>query len=77
MTKMKPGLGAESVGVTGGFDGRETGGLVILNICLGRPISMNSVLGGFRESRFEVIQNDMSEIVSCSNIITIVQNWIY
>ena len=48
----------------GGFDGREREGLVILDICLGRPIRMNSILEAFRESRFEVIPDDMSEIVS-------------
>ena len=48
----------------GGFGGKERSELVNLNICLGRPISMNSVLEGFRESRCEVIQDDMSEIVS-------------
>ena len=44
--------------------GREREGLVILDICVERLVSMNSILEGFRESRFEVIQDDMCEIVS-------------
>ena len=48
----------------GGFDGREKEGLVILDICWGMPISMNSVLEGFSKSRFQDIQDDVSEIAS-------------
>ena len=49
MSKMKPSLRAESVGVLGGFnDAWEVEGLVILDICRGRPICI-----------FEVIQDDV------------------
>ena len=51
-SKMKPRLRAESVGVIGGFEGREREGLEILDICCGRPMSINSVLDGLRERRF-------------------------
>ena len=46
------------------FDGREREGLVIFYICQVRPICMNLVLEWLRKSRFEVIQGDISEIVS-------------
>ena len=64
VSTMTPRLQAKSVGVFGGFAEREREGLVILDIFRGRPpISMNSVLEGFREGRLEVFQDDMSEIV--------------
>ena len=60
---MKSMLRAVFVGVMEGFDGRERDGLVILNICWGRAVSINSVLEWFRDSIFDVIHDDMSEIV--------------
>ena len=63
-SKMKPRFRAESVGVIGGFEGREREGLEISDICWGRPLSINSVLDGVRDKRLAVIQDEMSEIVS-------------
>jgi len=38
-----------------------------LESCVGRPMSRNSVFDGLRERKLEDIQDDMSEIVSCSS----------
>ena len=35
-----------------------------LNICSGRPMSINFVLDGLRDRSLAVIQDEMSEIVS-------------
>ena len=40
------------------------GGLDILDICLGSPMSINSVLDGLGDRRMAVIQDEASEIVS-------------
>ena len=61
---MKPRLWVESVGVIGGFEGREREELEIVDICSGRPMSMNSVLDGLRSRRLEIVQDEMSEIAS-------------
>ena len=64
LSKMKPRLRAESVRSMEGFDGRERERLVMWDICLRWSIRTNAVLEGFRESIFDVIPDDMSEIVS-------------
>ena len=63
---MKPQFRAESVGAIGCFEGMEKEGLEILDICRERPLSINPVLDALRDRRLEVIQDEMSEIVSRS-----------
>ena len=60
-SKMKPRLWAKSIGK---FEAKERERLEILFICLERPISINLVLFGLRKKKLEVIQDEMSEIVS-------------
>ena len=57
-------LQVESVGVEGGFEGSEREESEILDICLGRPMSINSVLDGLRDRRLDGIPIEMSAIVS-------------
>ena len=70
---MKPRLWAESVVVTEWFEGREREGLEILDICWGRPMSINSILDGLRDRKLEVIQDDMSAIVSWSWLTVVIK----
>ena len=49
----------------------EKEGLEILDICWGRPMSINYVLDGLRYRGLEVIQDEMSEIVSWSWVIAV------
>ena len=39
--------------------GREREGLIILDVCLGRPMRRNSVLDGLRVRQFDDIQDEM------------------
>lgn len=63
VSKMMPRLRADGVGIIGGSEGREREGLDIFDSCTERPISMNSVLDGFKERRLVVIQDEITEIV--------------
>ena len=45
---MNPRILAEEVGGMGCVEGRESDGLMILQVCCGSPIRRNSVLEGLR-----------------------------
>ena len=47
-SKINPRFLAEEVGGMSCVDGRESDGLMILEVCCGRPIRRNSVLEGLK-----------------------------
>ncbi len=64
--KWKPRLRAEGTGVIVMMGERTSLGSVILVSCRGSPMRRNSVLDGFRASRFEVIQVETEVIADSS-----------
>ena len=61
-SRMKPRFLAKGVGEIGCALGRESEGLIILDVCWGRPIRKSSVLDGLRIRQFDDIQNEISEL---------------
>ena len=60
---MKPRFLVDRLGIMGLVVGRQREGLTILEVCLGRPIRMNSVLEGLRVRKLEDIQDEMRVIL--------------
>ena len=60
---MYPRLRADVHGRIEWVEERENDGLDILEGCCGTPISMNSVLDGFKVRRLAIIQEEIEEIV--------------
>ena len=52
---MKPRFLANGVGEIGCAFGRESEGLIILDVCSGRPMRRNSFLDGLRVRQFDDI----------------------
>ena len=67
---MKPTFLAKGVGEIGCAMGRESEGLIILDVCWGRPMRRNSVLNGFRVWQFDDIQDEISEMADCRSEMT-------
>ena len=65
-SKINPRLRADLHGSREWVEGKESDGLDILENCLGRTISMNSVSNGFRVRRLAVVQEEIEEIVLLS-----------
>ena len=66
VSKINPRLRAGVHGSIAWVEGRESDGLDIFESWLGRPISMNSVLDGFKVRRLAVIQEEIEKIVLSS-----------
>ena len=62
-SKITPRLRAESVGIIETLEGIRRVGSEIFEICLGRPISRDSVFYCDRDRRFADIQEEMELIV--------------
>ena len=72
---MKPRFLAKGVDEIGCALGRESEGLIILDVCWGRLMRRNSVLDGLIFRQFDDIQDEISEMVDCRSEMTEGKFW--